>query len=159
MLVFAGILAALGTAGAGIGTLSEMSALQTRPATQVAPIVLALTTLVPVALAPVLASETWSGDPWVKTALVASLALIVAGAVSLGTSRSVGSVLEPEATRSRSETGLSDDAEISDRAREIVATAERGVPPSVTSTMSPRVGVIEDNEESSRTAPDTALPP
>jgi hypothetical protein len=143
---------------AGIGTLSEMSALQSRPATQVAPLVLALTTLVPVALAPVLANETWSGDPWVRTALVLALALIVGGAISLGRSRPVGTVLEPD-IRSRSDTGASEDDEMSDSARESVETAERGVPPKVTTTMSPRERAPEDDDESSRTAPDTALPP
>jgi len=152
---------ALMVGAAAVGTLSEMSALQSRPATQVAPIVLALTTLVPVALAPVLASETWSGDPWVKTALVAALALIVAGAVSLGRSRTVGSVLEAEATRSPSDTGRSDADESSASARESVAAAERGVPDSVTRTTSPATGLNEEDgeEASSRTAPDTALPP
>jgi hypothetical protein len=144
---------------AGIGTLSEMSALQSRPATQVAPLVLALTTLVPVALAPVLANETWSGDPWVRNALVLALALIVGGAISLGRSRPVGTVLDPAVSRSRSETGVSEDEEMSDSARESVATAERGVPESVTTTMSPWEGAAEDDDASSRTAPDTALPP
>jgi drug/metabolite transporter (DMT)-like permease len=79
---------------AGLGTLSEMSALQRSPATQVAPIVFALTTLVPVALAPVLAGETWSGSPWIRIALGASLLLIVGGASVLATSPAVGAVLE-----------------------------------------------------------------
>jgi drug/metabolite transporter (DMT)-like permease len=79
---------------AGVATLSEMSALQLRPATQVAPIVFALTTLVPVALAPVLAGETWSGDPWLRVALGASLLLIVGGASVLATSPAVGAVLD-----------------------------------------------------------------
>jgi drug/metabolite transporter (DMT)-like permease len=79
---------------AGLGTLSEMSALQSRPATQVAPIVFALTTLVPVALAPVLAGETWSTDPWLRVALGASILLIVGGASVLATSPAVGAVLD-----------------------------------------------------------------
>jgi len=90
-LVFWGVL--MGVA-AGIATLSEMSALQRRPATQVAPIVLALTTLVPVGLAPVLAGETWSGDPWLRVALATSIVLIVGGASILATSPVVGAVLE-----------------------------------------------------------------
>jgi drug/metabolite transporter (DMT)-like permease len=81
---------------AGLGTLSEMSALQRRAATQVAPIVFAVTTLVPVALAPVLAGETWSGNPWLRFALAAAIVLIVGGAAVLGTSPAVGAVLEPD---------------------------------------------------------------
>jgi drug/metabolite transporter (DMT)-like permease len=79
---------------AGLGTLSEMSALQQRPATQVAPIVLGLTTLIPVALAPVFAGETWSGDPLLRVALGASILFIVGGASVLATSPAVGAVLE-----------------------------------------------------------------
>jgi drug/metabolite transporter (DMT)-like permease len=79
---------------AGVGTLSEMSALQRRPATQVAPIVFALTTLVPVALAPVLVGETWGGSTWVRIALGTSILLIVGGASVLATSPAVGAVLE-----------------------------------------------------------------
>ena len=79
---------------AGVGTLSEMSALQRRPATQVAPIVLGLTTLVPVALAPVLAGETWAGSVWLRIALGASILLIVGGASVLATSSAVGAVID-----------------------------------------------------------------
>ena len=79
---------------AGVATLSEMSALQNRPATQVAPIILALTTLIPVALAPVFAGETWSADPWLRVALGASILLIVGGASVLATSPAVGAVLD-----------------------------------------------------------------
>jgi drug/metabolite transporter (DMT)-like permease len=114
---------------AGLGTLSEMSALQRRPATQVAPIVLALTTLVPVALAPVLAGETWSGSPWIRIALGASILLIVGGASVLATSPAVGAVLEEpgkgtaesderESTPSARATSASDsDRDESDRVR------------------------------------------
>jgi len=80
-----------------LGTLSEMSALQRRPATQVAPVVLGLTTLVPVALAPLLAGESWTGSPWLRTALAVSILLIIGGAVLLATSPAVGAVLEAEA--------------------------------------------------------------
>src|SRR4029077_15280616 len=43
---------------AGFGTLSENSALQSRPVTQVAPLVFATTTVVPVVLAPFVAHES-----------------------------------------------------------------------------------------------------
>jgi len=119
---------------AAVGTLSEMSALQRRPATQVAPIVLALTTLVPVALAPVLADETWSADPWLRVALGASILLIVGGASVLAMSPAVGAVLEepgngtaesdePSSTPSTRSTSLSE--------------ADAGESPSVSTTTSP----------------------
>ena len=119
---------------AGLGTLSEMSALQRRPATQVAPIVLGLTTLVPVALAPVLAGETWSGDPWLRVALGASILLIVGGASVLATSPAVGAVLdesgngtadseERESTPSARSTSASDD--VSDESGKVTTTTSR----------------------------------
>jgi drug/metabolite transporter (DMT)-like permease len=110
---------AMGLAAA-LGTLSEMSALQYRPATQVAPLVLAITTLVPVALAPVLAGETWSGSPWLRAALAASILLIASGAVVLATSPAVGAVLE----ESGKGTAESDERESSAVTRLTSASAE-----------------------------------
>lgn len=122
---------------AAVGTLSEMSALQRRPATQVAPIVLALTTLVPVALAPALAGESWSPNPWLRTALIASIVLIVAGAGVLGTSPAVGAVLEAEADPGKG-TALSDSRDSSLVTASTVASAEESEEsPSATTTTSP----------------------
>lgn len=73
-----------------VGQLNEMSALQERPVTQVAPIVFSLNVLVPVALAPLLANEAWSRSAGIRTVLVASLALFAAGMVTLAGSRAVG---------------------------------------------------------------------
>jgi len=118
---------------AGLATLSEMSAFQLRPATQVAPIILALTTLVPVALAPVLAGETWSGDPWLRVALGASILLIVGGASVLATSPAVGAVLE----ESGNGTADSDERESAASARSSVESdSERDESPAVTTTTS-----------------------
>ena len=118
---------------AGVATLSEMSALQLRPATQVAPIVFALTTLVPVALAPVLAGETWSGDPWLRVALGASLLLIVGGASVLATSPAVGAVLD----ESGNGTAASDERESTVSAPSSVESdSERDESPTVTTTTS-----------------------
>jgi drug/metabolite transporter (DMT)-like permease len=107
---------------AAIGTLSEMSALQRRPATQVAPIILALTTLVPVALAPVLVGETWSGSPWLRIALGASIVLIVAGAGVLAASPAVGAVLEEPGKG----TAMSDERDSSLVTASTAARAEEG---------------------------------
>jgi hypothetical protein len=59
-----GVAIAWGVATAGasaIATLSEMSALQDRPAIQVAPVVFVIQTAVPVALAPILLGERFTG--------------------------------------------------------------------------------------------------
>jgi drug/metabolite transporter (DMT)-like permease len=84
---------------AGLGTLSEMSAMQTCPVTQVAPIVFCLDMLVPVGLAPVLGGETWRST----AALAVSVVAVLAGGVLLSRSRAVGSLLA-EATSTESET-------------------------------------------------------
>jgi drug/metabolite transporter (DMT)-like permease len=121
---------------AGIGTLSEMTALQRRPATQVAPIILALTTLVPVALAPVLANEAWSSNPWLRAALVVSILLIVGGAGVLAMSRAVGSVLE-EARDSGNGTASSDLDESSRVTLSTVESEDESDESSVSTTTSP----------------------
>jgi drug/metabolite transporter (DMT)-like permease len=86
----------LGTAAAseGLALLSEMSALQRRPATQVAPAMFAVQVLVPVGLAPLIFGESWAGTPLGGAALVAFIALTVAGTTLLAGSPAVGSVLE-----------------------------------------------------------------
>jgi drug/metabolite transporter (DMT)-like permease len=88
----------------GLGTLSEMSALQRRPVAQVAPLVFALTTFVPVALAPVIARESWSSSAWRDLGLVVALALVGGGALALARSRPIVRALAAEATSSASET-------------------------------------------------------
>ena len=50
-------------AASGVGVLSEMSALQSRPAIQVAPVVFVTQTVVPVVLAPLLFGERFSATP------------------------------------------------------------------------------------------------
>jgi drug/metabolite transporter (DMT)-like permease len=70
-------------AASGVGVLSEMSALQSRPAIQVAPVVFVTQTVVPVVLAPLLLGESFSATPLGGVPLAASLALLVAGAALL----------------------------------------------------------------------------
>jgi drug/metabolite transporter (DMT)-like permease len=75
---------ALSTAAASVvGLLSEMSALQSRPAIQVAPVVFVTQTLVPVVLAPLLLGERFSDTPLGGVPLVCSLVLLIGGAVML----------------------------------------------------------------------------
>jgi drug/metabolite transporter (DMT)-like permease len=94
----------MGTAGI-LGTLGEMSALQSRPVTHVAPLILALTTFVPVALAPLLAHEWWPSSPLRLAGLVIGILATGGGALALATVAPVGRVLEREANSSESVTG------------------------------------------------------
>jgi drug/metabolite transporter (DMT)-like permease len=76
-----------------VGQLNEMSALQLRPVTRVAPVVFSLNVLVPVALAPALAHEPWGSSAGVRVVLVLSLVAVACGMVVLSRSRAVGAVL------------------------------------------------------------------
>jgi len=86
-----------GTAAAvavGAGLLSEMTALAHYAATRVGPVVLVMQIAVPVALAPLVGGERWGGTPLGGGVLVASLAVVAAGAAVLGSSRAVAHVRE-----------------------------------------------------------------
>lgn len=78
----------------GLALLSEMSALQRRPATHVAPVMFAVQVLVPVILAPLIFEERWSTTPLGGLALAAFVVLAVAGTALLAGSRTVGAVIE-----------------------------------------------------------------
>jgi hypothetical protein len=75
------------------GLLSEMSALQHRPATRVAPVVFVVQITVPVVLAPLISGETWASTPLGGGALLAFLALVAAGAGALGRSHAVSTLV------------------------------------------------------------------
>ena len=85
---------ATAAASEGLALLSEMSALQRRPATHVAPTMFAVQVLVPVLLAPLIFGESWGSTPLGGAVLVASMAIAVAGTVLLAGSRAVGAVIE-----------------------------------------------------------------
>ncbi len=70
-------------AASGVGVLSEMSALQSRPAIQVAPVVFVTQTVVPVVLAPLLLGEHFSDTPAGGVPLACALAVLIAGAALL----------------------------------------------------------------------------
>ena len=91
-------------AASGLGTLSEMSSLQRRPVAQVAPLIFALTTFVPVALAPAIAREWWSPSAWRDFGLVVSLLLVGGGAFVLARSSPLTHAFEAEARSSSSGT-------------------------------------------------------
>lgn len=78
----------------GLALLSEMSALQHRAATHVAPIMFAVQVLVPVLLAPLIFGESWGSTPLGGAVLVASMAVAVSGTVLLAGSNAVGAVIE-----------------------------------------------------------------
>jgi drug/metabolite transporter (DMT)-like permease len=79
-------------AGALLGLLNEMTALQGSGAVRVYPTVLVIQIVVAVTLAPALLGESWTGTPFGGLALGLSLAVVVGGAASLVSARAVGSV-------------------------------------------------------------------
>jgi drug/metabolite transporter (DMT)-like permease len=93
-LIVAAAWLATAIASEGLALLSEMSALQKRPATHVAPVMFAVQILVPVLLAPLIFGESWSETPLGGAALVAFMATAVCGTVLLAGSRAVGAVIE-----------------------------------------------------------------
>jgi len=93
-LFVAALWLATAAASEGLALLSEMSALQRRPATQMAPMMFAVQVLVPVVLAPLIFDESWAGTPLGGAALVGFIALAVAGTVLLAGSKAVAAVME-----------------------------------------------------------------
>lgn len=93
LLLAIGWLATAGLSEA-LALLSEMSALQRRPATHVAPVMFAVQVLVPVVIAPLIFNESWGSTPLGGAALIASIAIAVAGTTLLAGSRAVGAVIE-----------------------------------------------------------------
>jgi drug/metabolite transporter (DMT)-like permease len=85
-----------------IGLLSEMSALQRRPATRVVPIVFVVQICIPVLLAPLLGGESWSGTPLGGVVLIAFLGVVATGAWLLGSARGVSGIV------ARAEVGSAD---------------------------------------------------
>jgi drug/metabolite transporter (DMT)-like permease len=80
-------------AGAAIGTVSEMTAFQTRPATRVAPIIFVLDTVLPVLIAPWLFRERWGADREVVAVLAGALALVALGVAIVAASPEVGTLI------------------------------------------------------------------
>lgn len=93
-LLIAAAWLATAVASEGLALLSEMSSLQRRAATHVAPTMFAVQVLVPVILAPLLFNESWGSTPLGGAALVASMAIAVAGTMLLAGSRAVGAVID-----------------------------------------------------------------
>jgi drug/metabolite transporter (DMT)-like permease len=83
---------------AAIGVLSENTAFQTRPASQVAPLVFSAQTVLPVLLAPLVGGEDWSNTPLGGGAVVMALAAVCAGVILIARSQAVGSLISRHAT-------------------------------------------------------------
>jgi drug/metabolite transporter (DMT)-like permease len=81
-----------------IGVLSENTAFQTRPASQVAPLVFSAQTVLPVLLAPVVGGEDWGDTPLGGAAVLIALGAVVAGVVLIARSQAVGSLIARHAT-------------------------------------------------------------
>lgn len=93
-VLVAGAWLATAAASEGLALLSEMSALQNRPATKVAPVMFAVQVMVPVILAPLIFMEKWSTTPGGGIALVAFMLVALVGVVLLAGSKAVATVLE-----------------------------------------------------------------
>ena len=77
----------------GLGLLSEMSAFRSSAVTRVAPTVFGLNVLVPVALAPAIAGEAWTGSGLHAAAIGVSLLAVISGVVALGRTQPLGATL------------------------------------------------------------------
>ena len=85
---------ATAAASEGLALLSEMSALQRRPATHVAPVMFAVQVLVPVLLAPLIFGESWATTPLGGAVLVGFMAIAIGGTILLAGSPAVGAVID-----------------------------------------------------------------
>ncbi|MBA3865372.1 MAG: hypothetical protein H0X42_03335 [Solirubrobacterales bacterium] len=93
LLVAVGWLATA-AASEGLALLSEMSALQSGPATRVAPVMFAVQVMVPVILAPLIFMEKWSTTPGDGAALVGFMLVSLSGVILLASSKAVAAVIE-----------------------------------------------------------------
>ena len=85
-------------AAAGLGLVSEMTALQRRSVIRVFPGVLVIQIVLAVLLAPLLAGERWSTDPALLLVLGVSLAVLAAGTAVLASAGAVAAAVDSEAT-------------------------------------------------------------
>jgi drug/metabolite transporter (DMT)-like permease len=130
----------LSTVGASvIGALSEMSAMQWRPAIQVAPVVFVTQTLVPVLLAPLLLGENFGATPLGGAPLVISMLVIAAGAATLARSPVLVALMAGEFGVPMSEDSGSTPrpSAASEATSRSVSAVDEAEPPSVSTTTSP----------------------
>jgi hypothetical protein len=131
------LLWALSTAGASaVGALSEMSALQERPAILVAPVVFVTQTIVPVLLAPLLFGERFATTPAHGIPLAFSLLVLVAAAATLARSPLLLALMEGELVSDESDSTRSPRAP-SEAAIRSMPDADAADPSAVITSMSP----------------------
>jgi len=135
-LVAAALWALSTAAASAVGVLSEMSALQSRPAIQVAPVVFVTQTVVPVVLAPLLLGERFGATPLGGVPLCVSLAVLVMGAALLARSPLLLALMEGERVShaSGSAPNLSEPSQATMRSS---PSTEAGDPSSSTTSTSP----------------------
>ena len=117
-----------------------MSALQARPAIQVAPVVFVTQTVVPVALAPVLFGERFSDTPLGGVPLVVSLTVLVVGAALLARSPLLLALMEGERVSDASGSAPNPDAPSHATMRSSPSTDADDPLSSTTSTSPARIG-------------------
>ena len=76
-----------------VGLLGEMSAVQRRPVSRVAPPIFVISTVLPVLVAPLLTGERWGHTPLGGAVIVVSLAGVALGGALLGRSKAVGTLM------------------------------------------------------------------
>jgi drug/metabolite transporter (DMT)-like permease len=82
-------------ATAGIGLITQMTALQRRPATVVVPLGLGVQTFLPVLLEPLYFHERWGTSALDGVPLIAGLLLVLIGSVALARTRAVSTLATP----------------------------------------------------------------
>jgi hypothetical protein len=127
-------------AASGVGVLSEMSALQSRPAIQVAPVVFVTQTMIPVVLAPLLLGERFGATPLGGVPLGLSLALLIAGAAALVRSPLLLALMEGEPVSHDSGSTPNPSEPSHDTIRSSPATEDADPSSSTTRTSPARIG-------------------
>ena len=128
----------------GLALLSEMSALQRRRATQVAPLVFVVQVALPVLAAPLLAGESWAHAPLGPAGILAGLVVVLGGAVVLSSAPAVRSLVDESSSADRG-TGRRPPAPSAATAE----TVSPAAPSAMTTTMSPRDGRADSGRDAS----------
>ncbi len=80
----------------GLALIGEMTALQSRGAARVAPVVFVVQVALPVLVAPLLVGETWTGSPARSAAVCGALVVVIGGALALMSSPTVTAFVNPD---------------------------------------------------------------
>jgi hypothetical protein len=126
-------------AASAVAVLAEMSALQTRPAIQVAPVVFVTQTVVPVVLAPLLFNERFSTTPLGGVPLAISLVVLIGGASMLARSPLLLALMEGQRTSQPSGATPSPSGRSQEMIRSSPSTEEVDPSTSTTNTSPARV--------------------